>query len=157
MLVSIRSATVADAPLLARLNAAVQELHREHRPDWFSAADPAAVAAWFVAQLGEPGARAWIAEVDDAPAGYVLALPRTCPASPFGPARAWVELDQLAVLPERRRQGVGRHLVDRVLAYAAELGAPSVELSSWAFNTEAHRLFAAAGFAVRALRFQRPG
>lgn len=155
MPLSIRAAAPADAGLLARLNAAVQDLHRERRPDWFSSTDPTEVAAWFGVQLTEPGACGWIAEVDDVPAGYVLALPRTRDANPFGPAQRWLELDQIAVLPAYRRHGVGRALVGRVVEHAGEVGLTTIELSSWAFNTEAHRVFAAAGFAVRVMRFER--
>ena len=155
MPIPLRAASAADAPLLARLNGPVQELHCEQRPDWFQPTDPADIAAWFTAQLTRPGAHAWIAEVDGEPAGYVLALPVTRDANPFAPARSWLELDQIAVLPTFRRQGVARALVARVIEHADAAGIPLVELATWAFNTDAQRLFAAMGFKPRMMRFER--
>lgn len=53
--------------------------------------------------------------------------------------RAWVE--DLAVEPERRSQGVGRALLDAAKAWAREHGASHLELDSALARTDAHRFY----------------
>jgi GNAT superfamily N-acetyltransferase len=56
----------------------------------------------------------------------------------FGP-RCWVE--DLAVSPERRSQGVGRALLDSAKDWARERGATHLELDSADARTDAHRFY----------------
>src|ERR687888_2642218 len=56
----------------------------------------------------------------------------------FGP-RCWVE--DLAVSPEHRSQGVGKALLDAAKAWARERGATHLELDSAETRAEAHRFY----------------
>ena len=56
----------------------------------------------------------------------------------FG-CRAWVE--DLAVDPEHRSQGVGKALLDGAKAWARERGATHLELDSGEARTDAHRFY----------------
>ena len=56
----------------------------------------------------------------------------------FGP-RCWVE--DLAVSPEHRSQGVGKALLDAAKAWARERGATHLELDSAETRTDAHRFY----------------
>ena len=56
----------------------------------------------------------------------------------FGP-RCWVE--DLAVNPERRSQGVGKALLDRAKDWARERGATHLELDSGDARKDAHRFY----------------
>ena len=53
--------------------------------------------------------------------------------------RAWVE--DLAVDPERRSQGVGKALLDAAKAWAKERGATHLELDSGDARLDAHRFY----------------
>ncbi len=53
--------------------------------------------------------------------------------------RAWVE--DFAVAPERRSQGVGKALLDAAKAWAQERGATHLELDSALARTDAHRFY----------------
>ena len=55
-------------------------------------------------------------------------------------------LHDVVVDPEHRRRGVGRLLLDAVLAYLRSRGAPRVVLSTAVQNEPAQRLFAKLGF-----------
>jgi GNAT superfamily N-acetyltransferase len=151
---TIRTADIGDGKVLAKLNAFVQELHLQHRPDHFKETSVPHLEAWYESLLRKPATRAWIAEVKGEPVGYVLALCRDLPENPFTRARAWLEVDQLAVDPHYRRQGVGRALVSEAIAYAQETGLVSIEASSWSFNQEAHKLFGHLGFVPKIIRFE---
>jgi GNAT superfamily N-acetyltransferase len=56
----------------------------------------------------------------------------------FGP-RCWVE--DLAVGPENRSQGVGKALLDAAKEWARERGASHLELDSADIRTDAHRFY----------------
>ena len=53
--------------------------------------------------------------------------------------RAWVE--DLAVQPDRRSQGVGKALLDAAKGWARERGASHLELDSALARTDAHRFY----------------
>jgi GNAT superfamily N-acetyltransferase len=65
--------------------------------------------------------------------------------------RAWVE--DLAVDPERRSQGVGRGLLGAARDWARERGATHLELDSAEARADAHRFYEREGAAYRAISF----
>jgi GNAT superfamily N-acetyltransferase len=65
--------------------------------------------------------------------------------------RAWVE--DLAVDPRRRSEGVGKALLDAVKAWARERGATHLELNSAEPRTDAHRFYEREGAGYRSKNF----
>ena len=153
MSANVRPAVVGDEESLAILNGAVHELHVAHRPQYFKPTRAPDVSAWFKSLLEKPTVLAWVAEADGVAIGYVLALLHERAENPFCPARRWCEIDQIAVDQKWRRRGIARVLVQRVLAEVRARGILEVELSSWAFNEDAHRAFRRLGFAPNLVRF----
>lgn len=94
--------------------------------------------------LALAGAFARLAWQADDPVGFVL-------ARDLG---GEVEILSLGVLPQWRRRGIGRALLDDVVAETRRRDGSSVVLEVAAANTAAQRLYAGAGF-VRVGR--RPG
>ena len=85
---------------------------------------------------------------------YVLRMPE-CPVAAF--CAFWRVVDQihinnLAVLPAWRGQGLASHLLAEVMAEAARLGVDSATLEVRRSNTEALRLYAKAGFVEAGVR-----
>jgi GNAT superfamily N-acetyltransferase len=68
----------------------------------------------------------------------------------FGP-RCWVE--DLAVSPQHRSQGVGKELLDTAKEWARERGASHLSLSSAESRTDAHRFYEREGPDQRSLLF----
>ena len=62
------------------------------------------------------------------------------------------ELEFVLVPPQARRQGIGRMLVEAVLAWAHDLGAPEIWLEVRESNATALRLYAQCGFVVAGRR-----
>lgn len=151
----IRRAVVGDEHALAALNRFVHEMHYVRRPDYYKATRLPDVAAWFRERLETPPAALWIAEDEGSVVGYVVAFFYDRPDNPFRQTRRWCEIDQIAVDPASRRRGVGRSLMRAALDEARVRGFLEVELSTWAFNTEAHAMFRSLGFEVRTLTFER--
>jgi len=65
--------------------------------------------------------------------------------------RCWVE--DLAVDPERRSQGIGSRLLAEARRWAAESGASHLELDSGEARADAHRFYEREGSNVRAISF----
>ena len=154
MSTTIRTATIADAEILARLNVFVQELHADARPDRFRRTRPDDVAGWYRAVLSQPGARAWVADDPGSPVGYLLALVHERPSNPLVHGRRWCEIDQIAVAPERRRRGIATALVRKAVSAAQDEGIADIEVSSWSFNEAAQSLFQRLGFVPMMTRFE---
>jgi ribosomal-protein-alanine N-acetyltransferase len=85
---------------------------------------------------------------------YILQTPES-PAAAF--CAFWRVADQahinnLAVRPELRRRGVGRQMLEAVIAEARRLGAASLSLEVRRSNIAAQRLYLRAGFREEAVR-----
>lgn len=65
--------------------------------------------------------------------------------------RAWVE--DLAVDPGRRSEGIGKALLDAIKAWARERGATHLELDSAETRTDAHRFYEREGAQYRSFSF----
>jgi GNAT superfamily N-acetyltransferase len=65
--------------------------------------------------------------------------------------RAWVE--DLAVHPERRSEGIGRAVLDAAKAWARERGATHLELDSAETRADAHRFYEREGPSWRSISF----
>ncbi|MCB9755153.1 MAG: GNAT family N-acetyltransferase [Myxococcales bacterium] len=153
---SIRAAGSADARRLARLNdVGVHALHVDRRPDVFQAVSRDELAAWYTEMLEKPGVDAWIATRDGEDVGYTLMMEHARPRSPFTHARRWCEIDQIAVLPAARGQGIARALVETATLAARARGIAHVELTVWSFNEAARAAFERLGFRPRILRMER--
>jgi ribosomal protein S18 acetylase RimI-like enzyme len=148
-----RRATLADAPLLARLNAHVQDWHAAQYPDvFFPNPDPATLTAWFVERLSDPGCTAFLA--GEPAQGYALCMLQEREGSIFSPAIRRLLVDHIAVAPEARRQGIGRALLMAARDLGRELAVDEILLDTWEANTDAHAFFRAAGFTPRRMLFR---
>ncbi len=145
----IRRATIDDAGTIHALNRDVQEIHARAMPHLFRPpADDTFPVATVAEILQDPMNHVFVAEVDGEPAGYVYAQVVHRPEGALRYALDMVYIHHLSVRRDRRRQGCGRALMQRVLALARELGIARVELDVWSFNGAARRFFAGQGFAV---------
>ena len=94
--------------------------------------------------------KAWTAEQGrSARSGFAVATALCIPGMP-----AECELEFVLVPPETRRQGIGRMLIDTVVAWARDLGASEIRLEVRESNAPALRLYEACGFVVAG---RRPG
>lgn len=154
-MVEIRRADEGDAEILAELYQLVHQPHLDLMPDRFKPLEMEAASEWFRTRLGKSAVRVWIAESDGAPVGYMMATTLERPETPFRYPRLVCHMDQLAVVPEMRRHGVGRALFDRALTDARERGVQDVEGHSWSFNAGTHELLRTFGFDAQIIRFSR--
>ena len=131
---------------IVSLNRAVQNLHVEQEPRYFRPFDEAAVTEFIRNALGDPSVTFLLAVAGEKPLGYALLRVQDRAAHVYSLPRRFVELEQIAVGPDSRKQGVGAALIDEAFAVAKSLGFCDLELSVWDFNQDAQRLFQRKGF-----------
>ncbi len=91
----------------------------------------------------------FLARVEGRPAGYALAV-----RIPKADERAgFLFVDELYVLPDFRRRGVARALLERVQRLAGELGWAGIRLLVRPENTGARALYRSLGFVERETLF----
>ena len=133
---SIRPAAPDDVPLLLDLIAqlAVYEQRGEE-----AVATEALLAAHLFGP--RPAAEAAVAELDGEPVGFALWF--TTFSTFLGRPGMWLE--DLFVVPPRRRRGVGRALLAHVAALAVERGCGRLEWSALDWNEPALTLYRSLG------------
>jgi len=145
--VTLRRAVPGDRAALGRLGAILVAVHHAYDPDRFIAPGPETARGYgdfLVSQLATPEAVILVAESAGEVLGYVYAaLEGDDWIILRGPAGV---IYDIAVDPERRSDGVGRALLERVIEVLRERGAPQVVLSAAANNAGAQALFARLGF-----------
>jgi len=143
----IRPATLADLPAIGRLGAALVVEHHAFDPLRFLAppADIAERYAGFIGgQLGKTDSIILVAEQAGRVVGYTYASLEGFDFMALrGPAGA---IQDIIVDESVRRQGVGRALLEAVIAQLAAKGAPQVVLSTAQKNVGAQALFERSGF-----------
>jgi len=157
MTMRVKRAGVEDAAVLAGLCDVVHRLHVEARPDYFKSIPPDALQAWFEKTLSDPKVSVWVAEAGGQALGYLMVMSHERAETLFCHARRWCELDQIAVLPGQRRNGVARALVEHAVAEARAVGFEQFELQCWDFNGVARAAFERLGFTARILRMEWSG
>ncbi|HET7752997.1 MAG TPA: GNAT family N-acetyltransferase [Anaeromyxobacteraceae bacterium] len=147
---NVRSATDADAPALGRMGVALARMHHQLDPRRF-----------FLLRDMEDGYASWLAKEAASPRAVVLVAVSGTERRErilgytYGrlEGRDWNTLRDPAgvgvdifVTPRARRRGVGRMLVDALVAELARRGAPQIVIQVAARNDTATAAFEALGF-----------
>ena len=137
----IRTATPADAPTLIPL---VGQYWRFEAIEGF---DPARVASLLKRVLSDSKlGHAWLATVDGAPAGYLLAVY----VFSLEHQGLTAEIDELFVVPQYRGLGLGGRLLETAEETFRGSGCTNVSLQIGRDNNEARAFYRAKGYAGRA-------
>jgi len=99
--------------------------------------------ATFERILSNPTRRLLLAFVGDVAAGMIDAI--VVPNLTRN-ARPWTAIENIVVLPEMRRRGIGRMLIEGAIDHARAQDCYKVQLVSATKREEAHALYRAAGF-----------
>jgi ribosomal protein S18 acetylase RimI-like enzyme len=121
--------------------AEIFDLYRAH---YGEAADAPQVASWLEGNISSGGVEAFVAEENDRVVGFAITM--AVPAS-LRLGHFW-QIRDLFVLPNHRRLGVGRRLLDSIRAAAIATGALRIVLQTEADNTPALRLYAESGYSA---------
>ena len=153
--VHVRRADLGDAPVLAQLNAYVQDLHAQGEPRMFKPADAAAAEEMFRDALGADATVVLLAEIKNESVGYLMAAELEAAETASLQARRSLLIRHLSVAADARQRGVGRALMAAAEQEARRRGVDTMTLDHWAFNETAARFFAQQGFEVFNVRRRR--
>ena len=151
---TIRSASPADAVVVARLNAGLfAEDSARHDPATDQGWPAREGARYFAELLGNDRATGWLALDGDTPIGYAAAR-LAGPADVRPVVRA--ELESIFVVPDRRGDGVGAALVAEFARWAGARGAEELCVTAYAANGRAVAFYERHGFVARSVVMARP-
>jgi ribosomal protein S18 acetylase RimI-like enzyme len=136
--VAVRTLAAPTRVELERL-AAIFDRYRAH---YGEVADARKTASWLEANISSGRLDAFVAEEDGELIGFAVTM--AVPAS-LRLGHFW-QIRDIFVVPEHRRLGVGRALLDGIREAAIGAGASRVVLQTEADNTPALRLYAASGY-----------
>lgn len=142
----ITIAETNDAGLLASLNEEVQTLHHNMHPAIFKPFNRDEIAKAFSSQLSNPACKAYIALKEETPVGYAVFLIKEPADNPFKFKRRSLYIDQVGVLEDHRRAGVGNMLLNKAEELAKELSIRTIELDHWTANLDAASFFEKSGY-----------
>jgi GNAT superfamily N-acetyltransferase len=132
---STRRATPADVDLVA-------PLFDGYRQFYGCSPDPDLARRFLRDRLEASESVVFVAAVEGKGVGFVQLYPTF---TSIGARRAWI-LNDLFVVPEARRRGVGRALMDAAKAFAEETGAAWLELATARDNARAQALYRSCGY-----------
>src|SRR3954465_1520455 len=122
---------------------------RRRRPSGSPARPRAAAAGGLAGAIASEAAEVFVADFDRRITGFCTVYDEFDSVR-FGP-RAWVE--DLAVDPQQRSQGLGKALLDAAKDWARERGATHLELDSAETRADAHRFYDREGPAWKSVSF----
>lgn len=94
---------------------------------------------------------AFVAEAD----GRVVGLAAAVKVLAIGHPGGYVKMNGIGVLPEYRRLGIGKRLMEQVERFAVEQGAPYVGLASGISRVEAHAFYESSGYRKTSFWFRK--
>ena len=143
----IRPATQEDYAELGEIFATGDALHSEALPHVFREPDgPARSKRYISAVISDQNTALFVAESDGHIIGLVQAYIQKAPDIPLFVPRRYATIDNIAVLEEFRRSGVGQALVEKVERWAAGKKVSQIELNVWEFNAEAIAFYDKLGY-----------
>lgn len=142
----VRFAEKKDLDRVNELRKQVNDIHVEGRPDVFKAGFGSEMRDFAKVIISGENSNIIVAERSGVICGmasvdYVNKL-----ETPFGNARRFYHVQEIAVDVKYRRQGVAKELLEFMIADAKKRNLGKIELDVWEFNDSAIEFYQAAGF-----------
>lgn len=138
--------SIRDFHELSKLNETVQTWHHENYPDEFKPFDINEIENAFEQMFQNENVFAFKAILKDKSVGYLLGYFKTRQDSAFQYEKTVCYIDQVAVLPEYQKLGVGQLLMDKVYELSNTKRITEVQLDFWSDNHLAENFFLRNGF-----------
>lgn len=151
MEIQIRDMRPDDFDAVQEIFRTVHALHQENRPDLYRKLDAPLSRAYYTQMVENPGGIALCAECGGKVTGVAYTYMKAPTENPVTVPRITAFMDDLAVHPDFRGQGIGRALLEESRRQALARGAVSLELMVWAFNQNAIEFYEHAGMTPRSM------
>jgi ribosomal protein S18 acetylase RimI-like enzyme len=133
---------------LAKLNETVQTWHHIHFPDEFKPFDIKEIASAFEEMIRNDNSFAFLAKYQDNTIGYLLGFVKVRKDSAFQYEKAIFYIDQVAVIQEFQKKGIGEKLLEEAYHLADRMRIQEIQLDFWQGNELAERFFSKNGFGI---------
>lgn len=151
MEIQIRAMRPDDFDAVQEIFRTVHAMHQENRPDLYRKLDAPLSRVYYTQMVENPGGIALCAECGGKVAGVAYTYMKAPTENPVMVPRITAFMDDLAVHPDFRGQGIGRALLEESRRQALARGAVSLELMVWAFNQNAIEFYEHAGMTPRSI------
>jgi len=142
----VRFAKEKDLDQINELRKQVNEIHAKGRPDVFKAGFGNAIRDLAILFLNGESSDIVVAERDGVICGMACVEYVDKPETPYGKARSFYHVQEIAVDKKYRRQGVAKELFEFMIADAKKRNLDKIELDVWEFNDSAIEFYQAVGF-----------
>jgi GNAT superfamily N-acetyltransferase len=153
----VREAQKGDYEQTCVLFRQLDDHHRDLAPETFQEVDgDARPSTYFRSYLEDPSKVFFVASRDGELLGFANCQLGFSPQHPMFVERVFVAVDNIFVLPEERRQGIGKALMEKIRAWGKRKGASEMRLSLYTQNDEGLHFYRQLGFADYKLTLQAP-
>ena len=122
--------------------AAVSDLFNQYRQFYGSPDDPLVVRSFIAERFRQNDSVIYVAAIDDRVVGFAQMIPKLSSSSL---ARDWI-LNDLFVVEDARRSGVGQALIEEAKAFAKAADATKLTLKTGVENTGSQKLYEGFGW-----------
>ncbi len=135
-----------DFKRIAELNAHVQNLHATLYPEMFKPFNRIEIEKALENFLSDPNCYCYLVELNKVDIGSAVFFVKEAKENAFHYAIRTLYIDQISVLPEYQRTGVGKLLMLKAEQLAIEHSINKIELDHWSANTVAASYFRKNGY-----------
>jgi diamine N-acetyltransferase len=140
LVMQMREAKKSDYEVVHAIQRQVHEIHTNERPDHYRMADITLDEEYFNNLIDGENTKVFILE-EDQPVAYTILTIRNTDERPILIPRKMVYMDDFGVDSQYRGKGIGRRFFERIVAFAKEIEADSLELGVWEFNESAIKFY----------------
>lgn len=152
MNIIIRTASITDIEKILFLEDQVFEIHLNARPDWF---DKKPINYDYLKNIIEENTKKiFIAEENCEIIGFCIVCICEINNHPIFHDMTNIEIEDLCVDENHRKNGVGKRLFEEVIIFARNINAQFIELIVWEFNQNARKFYENMGMKVRINRME---
>lgn len=142
----VRFAEEKDLGRINELRKQVNDIHVEGRPDRFKTGFGAEIREYAKVMISREKSDIIVAERDGLICGMACVDYVNKKETPYGYARNFYHVQEIAVDEKYRRQGVAKELFEFMIADAKKRNLNKIELDVWEFNESAIEFYQAVGF-----------
>lgn len=142
----VRFAKEKDLDRVNELRKQVNDIHVEGRPDVFKAGFGEEIRDFAKIILESENSDIIVVEHDEKICGMACVDYVNRPETPYGKARSFYHVQEIAVDAKFRRQGVAKELLEFMIADAKKRKLDKIELDVWEFNDSAIKFYEKVGF-----------
>ena len=140
MEIHIREATKSDYDVVHQIQRQVHEIHTKERPDHYKMADTTLDKEYFNNLIEGENTKVFLLE-EDQPIAYTILTIKHTEERPILIPKKVVYMDDFGVDNMYRGKGVGKIFFEKILEFAKDIEADSLELGVWEFNENAIKFY----------------